>query len=319
MFFDTPLLNIPKSLTPTSAPPSNKRPAPDAPSASSSSSGPVVNLDRLLKKMKQESAGTLPPPPKPQPKKQKKDSGKDNGWPTVRETRVAKGDRPLQRDHNEDRKPYAFEKKDQQGGGAQQKGGKGQGQGGKGHAHGQGEKTFDSPNAGAGDKPPRESGALRRAKKARQSLPNPSTSASISTPTKRSSPPPAAASSPPPAASTAVSATPSVTLTPGMVLMPFAGPTQTPTASFPATLQAAGKKGGNVQDKLRAQLAGGKFRMLNETLYTTTGGEGYRLMKDDGAFDDVRCFLLSLPLTDAYSPTPPRPSPTPSQTLLSTT
>ncbi|BGP48587.1 25S rRNA (adenine645-N1)-methyltransferase [Rhodotorula kratochvilovae] len=58
-----------------------------------------------------------------------------------------------------------------------------------------------------------------------------------------------------------------------------AAPSQVVTAS------TAGKSG-SVQDKLRAQLAGGKFRMLNEQLYTTSGGEAHSLMQEDGAFDD---------------------------------
>ncbi|BGP32460.1 25S rRNA (adenine645-N1)-methyltransferase [Rhodotorula toruloides] len=61
-----------------------------------------------------------------------------------------------------------------------------------------------------------------------------------------------------------------------------AAPSQTVTAST----STASAKGGSVQDKLRAQLAGGKFRMLNETLYTTSGDEAHKLMKEDGAFDD---------------------------------
>ncbi|BGP55694.1 hypothetical protein JCM8202_003815 [Rhodotorula sphaerocarpa] len=48
----------------------------------------------------------------------------------------------------------------------------------------------------------------------------------------------------------------------------------------------ASAKKGSVQDKLRAQLAGGKFRMLNEQLYTTSGDDAHRLMKEDAAFDD---------------------------------
>lgn len=58
-----------------------------------------------------------------------------------------------------------------------------------------------------------------------------------------------------------------------------------------STLTGSTKKG-SVQDKLRAQLAGGKFRMLNEQLYTTSGDDAHRLMKEDGAFDDVGFFLL---------------------------
>lgn len=62
-----------------------------------------------------------------------------------------------------------------------------------------------------------------------------------------------------------------------------------------STLTGSTKKG-SVQDKLRAQLAGGKFRMLNEQLYTTSGDDAHRLMKEDGAFDDVSlCLCLSLP------------------------
>ncbi|GAA5862651.1 hypothetical protein JCM8547_003500 [Rhodosporidiobolus lusitaniae] len=99
------------------------------------------------------------------------------------------------------------------------------------------------------------------------------------------SPSPSRSSSPAPAAP---SAAPSpITLTPGMVLHPFAAPSQSvPSPSASSTVQGGGKKSGSVQDKLRAQLAGGKFRMLNETLYTTRGDEAYKLMKDDGAFDD---------------------------------
>ncbi|GAA5955454.1 hypothetical protein JCM21900_002053 [Sporobolomyces salmonicolor] len=41
-----------------------------------------------------------------------------------------------------------------------------------------------------------------------------------------------------------------------------------------------------MQAQLRAKLAGGKFRMLNETLYTTTGADAWKLMKEDGAFDE---------------------------------
>ncbi|SGY23738.1 BQ5605_C019g08975 [Microbotryum silenes-dioicae] len=43
----------------------------------------------------------------------------------------------------------------------------------------------------------------------------------------------------------------------------------------------------SLQASLRAKLAGGKFRMLNETLYTTTGEQAWSAMKEDGAFDDV--------------------------------
>jgi ribosomal RNA-processing protein 8 len=49
-----------------------------------------------------------------------------------------------------------------------------------------------------------------------------------------------------------------------------------------------------LQKSLRAKLAGGRFRMLNETLYTTTGAEARNVMTDPGAFDDVRP-SLSLP------------------------
>lgn len=47
-----------------------------------------------------------------------------------------------------------------------------------------------------------------------------------------------------------------------------------------------------MQTQLRAKLAGGRFRMLNETLYTSTGEEARATMKDEGAFNDVRPWLL---------------------------
>ncbi|BGP25013.1 25S rRNA (adenine645-N1)-methyltransferase [Rhodotorula toruloides] len=59
-----------------------------------------------------------------------------------------------------------------------------------------------------------------------------------------------------------------------------------PSQTITASTSTASTKGGSVQDKLRAQLAGGKFRMLNETMYTTSGDEAHGLMKEDGAFDD---------------------------------
>lgn len=43
----------------------------------------------------------------------------------------------------------------------------------------------------------------------------------------------------------------------------------------------------NMQIALRAKLAGGKFRLLNESLYTSTGEEAWSTMKEEGAFDDV--------------------------------
>jgi ribosomal RNA-processing protein 8 len=49
-----------------------------------------------------------------------------------------------------------------------------------------------------------------------------------------------------------------------------------------------------MQLALRAKLAGGKFRMLNETLYTSTGEEAWTTMKEEGAFDDVRLLTRSL-------------------------
>lgn len=73
-------------------------------------------------------------------------------------------------------------------------------------------------------------------------------------------------------------------------------PSQTVTAST----ATASTKGGSVQDKLRAQLAGGKFRMLNETLYTTSGDEAHRLMKEDGAFDDVSLRMSEYPLKSRW-------------------
>ncbi|POY70454.1 hypothetical protein BMF94_6522 [Rhodotorula taiwanensis] len=59
-----------------------------------------------------------------------------------------------------------------------------------------------------------------------------------------------------------------------------------PSQTVVGSTSTASTKKGSVQDKLRAQLAGGKFRMLNEQLYTTSGDDAHRLMKEDGAFDD---------------------------------
>ncbi|GAA5983205.1 hypothetical protein JCM10908_000195 [Rhodotorula pacifica] len=59
-----------------------------------------------------------------------------------------------------------------------------------------------------------------------------------------------------------------------------------PSLTVVGSTSTGSTKKGSVQDKLRAQLAGGKFRMLNEQLYTTSGDDAHRLMKEDGAFDD---------------------------------
>ncbi|GAA6062730.1 hypothetical protein JCM10212_005933 [Sporobolomyces blumeae] len=48
-----------------------------------------------------------------------------------------------------------------------------------------------------------------------------------------------------------------------------------------------------MQSQLRAKLAGGKFRMLNETLYTTSGADAWTLMKEEGAFDDYHAGFRS--------------------------
>jgi ribosomal RNA-processing protein 8 len=58
-------------------------------------------------------------------------------------------------------------------------------------------------------------------------------------------------------------------------------PNASSTGQFTAAPQTA------MQAQLRAKLAGGKFRMLNETLYTTSGQDAWNLMKEEGAFDDV--------------------------------
>lgn len=50
----------------------------------------------------------------------------------------------------------------------------------------------------------------------------------------------------------------------------------------------------SMQASLRAKLAGGKFRMLNETLYTSTGEQAWETMKEEGAFDDVGLVPLCL-------------------------
>ncbi|GAA6021830.1 hypothetical protein JCM11491_001536 [Sporobolomyces phaffii] len=57
-------------------------------------------------------------------------------------------------------------------------------------------------------------------------------------------------------------------------------PNAGPSGQAPAAPQTA------MQAQLRAKLAGGKFRMLNETLYTTSGQDAWNLMKEEGAFDD---------------------------------
>ncbi|ORY64635.1 methyltransferase-domain-containing protein [Leucosporidium creatinivorum] len=48
-----------------------------------------------------------------------------------------------------------------------------------------------------------------------------------------------------------------------------------------------------MQASLRAKLAGGKFRMLNETLYTSTGDQAWETMKEEGAFDDYHAGFRS--------------------------
>ncbi|KAM0753150.1 hypothetical protein T439DRAFT_286425, partial [Meredithblackwellia eburnea MCA 4105] len=60
-----------------------------------------------------------------------------------------------------------------------------------------------------------------------------------------------------------------------------------------------------MQKALRAKLAGGKFRMLNEALYTTTGEEAWKLMKEDGAFDDVTQYHAGFRGQAAHWPTQP--------------
>lgn len=42
-----------------------------------------------------------------------------------------------------------------------------------------------------------------------------------------------------------------------------------------------------MQAEMRRKLDGGKFRMLNEQLYTTTGDEAFRTFQDDPALFDV--------------------------------
>jgi len=65
----------------------------------------------------------------------------------------------------------------------------------------------------------------------------------------------------------------------------FAAPTLNETEAEAST-SAPKAPQTSLQTSLRAQLAGGKFRMLNETLYTTTGAEAWETMKEEGAFDD---------------------------------
>lgn len=67
----------------------------------------------------------------------------------------------------------------------------------------------------------------------------------------------------------------------------FVAPNHSPVASTSsAPPQTA------MQISLRAKLAGGRFRMLNETLYTSTGEEAAETMKEEGAFDDVSLTFL---------------------------
>ena len=61
-----------------------------------------------------------------------------------------------------------------------------------------------------------------------------------------------------------------------------------------STSQATAAPQTAMQAQLRAKLAGGKFRMLNETLYTTSGQDAWNLMKEEGAFDDVSSILHEL-------------------------
>lgn len=52
------------------------------------------------------------------------------------------------------------------------------------------------------------------------------------------------------------------------------------------------KAGGlsNLQEEMRKRLDGGKFRMLNEQLYTTTGGKAFSTFQSEPElFDVVRC------------------------------
>ncbi|KAK4703503.1 hypothetical protein P7C70_g2720, partial [Phenoliferia sp. Uapishka_3] len=57
-----------------------------------------------------------------------------------------------------------------------------------------------------------------------------------------------------------------------------------------------------MQKSLRAKLAGGKFRLINEALYTSTGEEARVAMKEDGAFDDYHTGFRS---QAAHWPTQP--------------
>ncbi|GAA5820559.1 hypothetical protein JCM11251_003048 [Rhodosporidiobolus azoricus] len=261
MLFDTPLLNT--NATPVSSAPaptgrpqqsssskrkrshsssatiSNSIPLGDRPGAGGAAAAPPpnveINVEKLLKKMKQSEAGAKGAGGaggggggERQAKKQKKEGGKQG--------------KPAQQQHQQ------REQQPRQ----QDRGGK---QGGNNNKN-------------------------KKSRQQRSSSPPPPT------PDRRAAFLPRL---PTPAEEEDVPEVKPVVLTPGMTLHKFAAPSQAAAASSsssgPATIQGAGKKG-SVQDKLRAQLAGGKFRMLNEQLYTTSGAEAYRLMKDEGAFDD---------------------------------
>ncbi|BGP16604.1 hypothetical protein JCM10213_000481 [Rhodosporidiobolus nylandii] len=227
MLFDTPLLSLASNTPAASASPSGgagkKRPRSSSTSASTSADpAGAINVDKLLKKMKQSEGGA---------------GGSLKGQQAAKQQGEGKGKK---------------QKKDAPAPAGKEAKGKAKAQEGQ-----------TQPGEG------------KRAKKAAKKA---AAVAAAST----------SASSPPPSDAAGSHGEEKVTLTPGMVLHRFAAPAQTlpaPTAGA-ATVQGGKKAAASVQDKLRAQLAGGKFRMLNEQLYTTTGGAAYGIMQDEGAFDD---------------------------------
>ncbi|GAA5999975.1 hypothetical protein JCM10207_005998 [Rhodosporidiobolus poonsookiae] len=227
MLFDTPLLNLgantpaaaASSSTPSSSHKRKRSPSTSTPSATPDKAAKVqqgeVNLDKLLKKIKQDDSSRA-----------QSGGGGQQGQGKAKKQKKS------------DAAPA--EQKQQQGGAAK-------------------EQAQPQVKAGKKGKKGKKGGAISS-----QAHSSDGENDSASAPTGTA-----------PVISTPI---------PGMTLMRFAAPSQ--TLPSPSSAGTASAKKGSVQDKLRAQLAGGKFRMLNEQLYTTSGGDAHRLMNEEGAFDD---------------------------------
>lgn len=64
----------------------------------------------------------------------------------------------------------------------------------------------------------------------------------------------------------------------------WAGFSPLPSAPTPAVLTGKGK--GSVLDRMRQRLTGGRFRWLNEQMYTSQGADSQRLLQQNPAFFD---------------------------------